>query len=131
MTMETELQMEGVILILESQATDRLVREPHLDHGSQEGACTASEPTGLLATAARTPSPRGRRDGDQASLGLRHPAHNICSLLYPTFCKSGCIMEKAFNALILYKTFRYIFESWFLQVTCQAPVSTAGEGLAG
>lgn len=125
------MQMEGPTLILESRATDRLLREPHLDHGSQEGAFTASEPTGLLATAARTSSPRGRRDGDQASLGLRHPVHSICSLLYPTFCKSGWIMEKAFNALILYKTFRYVFESWFLRVACQATVSAAGEGLAG
>lgn len=54
--------MEGATLILESQATDRLLREPHLDHGSQEGAFTASDVNELIGYSSQDTFPKGAEE---------------------------------------------------------------------
>lgn len=121
--------MEGA-LVLESPSTDRLLSEPHLDHISQEGAFAASEPMKpwLIGHSSQHAFSRGRRDGEQGSLGSG-TQHSIHSLPYPVSCKSGC-MKNTFKTLILNKTSRCIFETGFLWIARQAVASTAGEGLA-
>lgn len=53
--------MEGATLILESRATDRLLREPHLDHGSQEGTFPASEANELIGYSSQDTFPKGQK----------------------------------------------------------------------
>lgn len=53
--------MEEATLILESWTTDRLLRELHLDHGSQEGAFTASEANGLIGYSSQDTFPKGQK----------------------------------------------------------------------
>lgn len=80
------LQMKGA-LVLESQSTDRLLSEPHLDHISQEGAFAASEPTEpqLIGHNSQCAFSRVRRDAEQGSLGLstQHIASVLSCTLSP------------------------------------------------